>query len=116
MSDKSVLPLTGLPLPVQRALTKLGDDLALARRRRRISTLSMAQRIQTSVATLRRMERGDPTVAVGTVAKALWVLNEINRLSGLLDTSADELGLQLMDAAVPQRIRKRAITPESGAM
>ena len=105
-----------LPLPVQRALHKLGEDLALARRRRRISTNSMAERIQISVATLRRMERGDPTVAVGTVAKALLVLDEIDRLSRLLDTSVDEIGMQLMDAAVPKRIRKKLITPASGAL
>ena len=105
-----------LPLPAQRALRKLGEDMALARRRRRISTVSMAERLQISVATLRRMERGDPTVAVGTVAKALLVFNEVERLSGLLDTRDDALGLQLMDAQLPERIRKRAITPGSGAL
>lgn len=107
---------TTLPLPVRRSLRKLGEDLALARRRRRISTASMAERIQVSVATLRRLERGDPTVAIGTVAQALLVFNAIDRLAQLLDTAADEVGLQLMDEAVPKRIRKKPLGPASGAL
>jgi len=105
-----------LPLLVRRSLHKLGEDLALARRRRRISTASMAERIQCSVATLRRMERGDPTVAIGTVAQALLVFNAIERLAQLLDTGSDEVGLQLMDEAVPKRIRKKTPGPASGAL
>ena len=107
---------TGLPQPVRRALRKLGEDLALARRRRRISTASMAERVQVSVATLRRMERGDATVAIGTVAQALLVFNAIDRVTHLLDTGSDAVGLQLMDEAVPQRIRKKALGPASGAL
>jgi transcriptional regulator with XRE-family HTH domain len=102
MSDKSNQPT--LPLPVRRALGQLGGDLALARRRRRISTQSMADRLQISTATLRRLERGDPSLSVGTLAKALLVLNALERFSGLLDTGADDLGLQLMDEALPKRI------------
>ncbi len=112
MSDKQ----KALPLPIRRSLRKLGDDLALARRRRRISTASMAERIQVSVATLRRMERGDPTVAIGTVARALLVFNAIDHLTMLLDTGADDVGLQLMDEALPKRIRKKVLGPASGAL
>jgi len=102
MSDKINRP--ALPLPVRRALGQLGGNLALARRRRRISTQSMAERLQISTATLRRLERGDPSLSMGTLAKALLVLNALERFSGLLDTGADDLGLQLMDEALPKRI------------
>ena len=114
MSDKA--REATLPLPVRRSLRKLGEDLALARRRRRISTASMAERIQISVATLRRMERGDPRVAIGTVAQALLVFNAVDRLAQLLDTASDDVGLQLMDEAVPKRIRKKPLGPASGAL
>lgn len=96
-----------LPLPVRRAIKQLGQNLALARRRRRISTQSMAERLQISTATLRRLERGDPSLAVGTLAKALLVLNALEQFSNLLDTGADELGLQLMDEALPKRIVRK---------
>jgi transcriptional regulator with XRE-family HTH domain len=99
---------SALPLPVRRALGQLGGDLALARRRRRISTQSMAERLQISTATLRRLERGDPSLSVGTLAKALLVLNALERFSGLLDTGADDLGLQLMDEALPKRIVRKS--------
>ena len=105
-----------LPLPVARALKKLGSDLALARRRRRLTQESMAERIQTSVATLRRMERGDHSIAVGTIAQAFLVLGELDRINGLLDTAADGIGLTLMNQQLPQRVRRTRVTPGSGAL
>lgn len=71
----------------------------------------MAERLQISTMTLHRLERGDPAVAVGTLATALHVLGELERLSAILDTSTDELGLQLMNEAVPRRIRKKTSAP-----
>jgi hypothetical protein len=68
----------------------------------------MAERLQISTATLRRLERGDPTLAVGTLAKALLVLNALGQFSNLLDTGADDLGLQLMDEALPKRIARKS--------
>jgi len=106
MSDKSNNP--GLPLPVRRALVQLGSDLGLARRRRRIS-----DRLQVSTATLRRLERGDPSLAMGTLAKALLVLNALERFSHMLNTGTDDLGLQLMDAGLPKRISRKSSSRES---
>ena len=114
MSDKA--NRSTLPLPVRRAIKQLGQNLALARRRRRISTQSMAERLQISTATLRRLERGDPTLAVGTLAKALLVLNALEQFSNLLDTGADELGLQLMDEALPKRIVRKSSGREPEAL
>jgi transcriptional regulator with XRE-family HTH domain len=104
-----------LPLPVRRGLKKLGEDIALARRRRRLSTQSMAERLQVSLKTLQRLEKGDPTVAVGTVATAMFVLNELERFTNLLDSAGDDVGLALMDQNLPKRIRskKAAKSPEA---
>ena len=76
----------------------------------------MAERIQTSVATLRRMEHGDERIAIGTIAQALFVLGELDKVTRLLDTASDDIGLTLMNQQLPQRIRKKRITPESGAL
>jgi transcriptional regulator with XRE-family HTH domain len=62
---------SSIPLPARHALLKLGRDLALARRKRRISTSDMAARLFVSRDTLWRLERGDATVALGTLATAL---------------------------------------------
>jgi transcriptional regulator with XRE-family HTH domain len=102
-----------IPAPVSRALIKLGRDLSLARRRRRLSQGSFAERMGISLGTLKRLENGDPGVAIETVARALHVLGEIDRIDTLLDTSADELGLVLMDEQLPQRVRVRK---SSGAL
>ena len=105
-----------VPMPVVRALEKLGHDLSLARRRRMLTQESMAERIQTSVATLRRLEKGDPRVAIGVIAQAFLVLGELNKISGLLDTATDEIGLSLMNEQLPQRVRNKKRTVSSGAL
>ena len=98
-----------LDAQVARALTPLGEDLSLARRRRGISMQSMATRMGVSLKTVQRLEKGDATVALGTAARALIVLGEVDKLAHLLDTARDDLGLQLMNQAVRKRVR----TPRS---
>lgn len=95
------------PLPVERAITKLGTDLSRARRRRRISRASLAERSGISEATLKRLENGDAAVALGNLARTLYVLGELGRLDRLLDTATDELGMQLADEQLPKRVRAR---------
>ena len=65
---------TPTPLPVQRALLKLGADLSLARRRRHISQASLAERMGASLSTVRRMEKGDARVPIHFFARALHQL------------------------------------------
>jgi len=105
-----------VPMPVVRALEKLGHDLSLARRRRMLTQASMAERIQTSVATLRRLEKGDPRISIGVIAQAFLVLGELNKITGLLDTATDEIGLSLMNEQLPQRVRNKKRTVSSGAL
>jgi transcriptional regulator with XRE-family HTH domain len=99
-------PATCLPLPAERALRKLGRDLALARRKRGISTNDMAGRLFVSRDTLWRLERGDPTVALGTLVTAAFILNLHERLANLAAPGSDELGLSLDERRLPQRIRR----------
>jgi len=102
------------PLPVQRALLKLGSDLSLARRRRHFSQASLAERMGASLSTVRRMEKGDARVPIHFFARALYVFGEIQALERLLDTANDEIGLLLMDEQLPQRVRRRP--QDSGAL
>jgi transcriptional regulator with XRE-family HTH domain len=95
-----------LPLPAAHALRKLGRDLALARRKRGISTADMAARLFVSRDTLWRLERGDPTIAMGTVATATFVLQFHERLATLAEPARDLLALGLDEKRLPQRIRR----------
>ena len=96
-----------LPLPAARALHKLGHELALARRKRGISTSDMASRLFVSRDTLWRLERGDPGVALGTFATLAFVLGLHGRLADLAAPATDELALSLDERRLPQRIRRR---------
>jgi transcriptional regulator with XRE-family HTH domain len=96
-----------LPLPVERAIHKLGSDLSLARRRRHISQASLAERMGASLSTVRRMEKGDGRVPLHFFARALHVFGETQALAQLLDTANDDIGLALMDEQLPKRVRTK---------
>ena len=80
---------------VQKQLAALGLRLRLARERRKLGTELFAERLGVSRETLRRMEKGDATIALGTFMRALRVLG----LDGDIDQLAadDELGRKLQD-------------------
>jgi hypothetical protein len=101
-----------LPLPVIRALRKLGHDIKDARRRRRIPVTLAAERASISKTTWLKVEKGDPGVLVRTYITVLFVLGLIDRVSALADPSTDNVGLRLEEEQLPQRIRrKRHKTP-----
>ena len=93
------------PLPVIRALTKLGHNLRDARKRRRLPVAVLAGRVSISRMTLYKVEKGDPAVAMGTYAGVLFVLGMEDRLADVADPRHDSVGLELEEERLPQRIR-----------
>ncbi len=93
------------PIPVKRALYKLGRDIRDARRRRRIPMALMAERAAISRTTLTKVEKGAPGVAVGIYASVLFVLGMVGRLGDLAAPETDRVGLELEEERLPQRIR-----------
>jgi len=104
-----------LPLPVKRALAKLGEDIRSARLRRRITTTTMAERAFITRPTLRKVEHGDPGVSLGIYATIMFVLGMTPRLADLADSRTDEVGLQLDEERLPKRIRHRGIARRKSA-
>lgn len=92
---------------VDRALKKLGGDLKDARRRRRIKTTLMAERLGVTRATLERMENGSASVSMGTYAMALYSLNpaKLDELASIFSREKDVMGQIISDRDLPQRIR-----------
>lgn len=87
------------PFPAaERQMSALGGRLRLARLRRKLSTVQMAERMAVSRDTLHRLEAGDPAVALGTYLRALRVLG-LDRDLDLL-AQDDELGRKLQDLAL----------------
>ncbi len=93
------------PIPVRRALRKLGQNIRSARLRRRIPTAIMAERSSISRTTLHKIEKGNLGVALGHYATVLFVLGMIEHLADLADIRNDQLGLDLAEDSLPQRIR-----------
>ena len=93
------------PIPVARALLKLGRDLRDARRRRRIPAAILAERASISRTTLNKIEKGDPGASLGNYATVLFALGMIDRLADIADPTNDAVGLQLEEEHLPQRIR-----------
>ncbi len=98
-------PPPQLPLSVKRALVRLGRDISAARRRRRLPLEVVAERAFTTRQTVARVERGDPKVAMGTVATILFALGLTDRVASLAAPASDELGLALEEERLPERVR-----------
>jgi len=81
-----------------KALVTLGENLRLARRRRKITAQMMAERANMSVMTLRSLERGSPHVAMCNymaVIACLGFQDDVARIA-----ADDVLGRDLQDAAL----------------
>ncbi len=88
---------------MRRLLEQVGANLELARRRRRDSAQTVAQRAGISRKTLYRAERGDPAVSLGIYARVLQALRLEQDLANL--AADDELGRKLQDAGLLTRRR-----------
>lgn len=93
-----------LPRAARHALVKLGADIAVARKKRRISTISMAERAFISRGTLYKVEKGDPTVSMGIYATVLGILGLADGLAGVADRRDDTLGLDIEEDRLPRKI------------
>ena len=86
----NILPAT------EEILRNMGEQIKLARLRRNLSTQLVAERAGISRATLWKIEKGEPPVAIGMYAAALHALNNLDK-DLLLVAKDDELGRQLQD-------------------
>jgi hypothetical protein len=98
--------LTSLPPPVSSALRDLGENLAIARVRRKEPQRAWAKRLGISVPTLIRMEHGDPGVSMGIYATALWLMGRVQSIKDAADPGADRGALEL---DVREAVQRRAV-------
>lgn len=91
-----------LPVPVKKALGKLGQDIKDGHRR--IPMSLMAKRAFISRVTLTKVEKGDPAVSLGIYASVLFVLGLTSRLADLADANHDQVGRMLEEERLPARI------------
>ena len=97
---------------VARLLEGFGENLKLARLRRKLSADSVSQRAGITRRTLSKVERGDPGVALGIYTRVMQVLRLEDDLSRL--AVDDVLGRKLQDAGItPKRRAPRRESPSS---
>lgn len=86
-------------------LAKMGEQIKLARLRRNLAVELVSERADISRATLWKVEKGDPSVAIGIYAAVLHALGGMDT-DLLLVAKDDALGRTLQDLNLP--IRRRA--------
>ena len=99
--------IKAMPPAAAAALRKVGADLAIARKRRKQPLREWAARLDVSVPTLMRMEKGDPAVSAGVYATALWIMNRHAALAAAADPEEDVAALENEISAAAQRHRRR---------
>ncbi|MDE3074824.1 MAG: helix-turn-helix domain-containing protein [Chloroflexota bacterium] len=103
---------------VAQASAHLGENVRLARQRRRLTMEMVAERAGLSRVTLSKIEHGDPSVTLGAYASVLFVLGLEQQLETL--AADDALGRKLQDLAVGRRVvperrtSTRSVSPRSG--
>ena len=79
----------------QNILDQLGENIKLARKRRKLTTIQVAERAGIDRKTLYKVEQGDPKVTLGTYFNVLRILNlQDDFLKLAVD---DEFGRKLQD-------------------
>ncbi len=91
----------------QRLLEQLGENLKLARKRRRLTTSQVAERAGISRSTLYHLEKGNANSSLGTLLQVLVSLNLQDDLTAL--AADDELGRKLQDIQLSQSRSRRKV-------
>lgn len=90
----------------QRMLETMGEQIKMARLRRNLATELVAERAGISRATLWAVEKGTPTVSIGTYAAVLHALGGMDKDFELI-AKDDEFGRKLQDLNIQTRGRAK---------
>jgi len=91
-------------LKQQTILARIGENIKLARLRRKLTVRSMAERAGIAVSTLTNIEDGSPSVSLGSYLQVLSILRLEEDLTLIADQ--DPMGRQIQDAGLI--VKKRA--------
>ncbi|MEE4359653.1 MAG: helix-turn-helix transcriptional regulator [Desulfococcaceae bacterium] len=96
-----------IPPNILSILSRLGEHIRIARKRRKITMDDMASRMFVIRKTLSRLENGEPGVSLSVFALALWVLGLEKELVGIAAPEQDKVGIFMERQRLPKRIRKK---------
>jgi len=94
-----------IPMPVNKALKTLGQNIKEARIKRRLTLELVAERAGISYLSLLNVEKGSATVSMGIYAKVLFVIGLVEDLYNVANPDKDEVGKILEYENLPKRVR-----------
>ena len=98
---------------VRSELLRLGENIAIARKRRRLTQKHLADAASVTPETIRGLEKGKPGISIGTLAMVLLSLGESGRLGEIMTPPTDAIGMVISVHDLPKRVRvKRRAEPK----
>ena len=91
---------------VEELLQQVGQNIKMARIRRNLTILELANRVHVDERAISRLEKGDPSINFKNLVTVLMVLGLEDSVFDLADPNADELGRALELQKYPKRVRK----------
>lgn len=95
------------PFAVKDSARRLGERLALARKRRRLTLRELAAKAGISYDTVRAAEAGNLQTGLGAYLAMLWAMGLESEMDTVADPDRDETGKQLDMARQPRRVAHR---------
>lgn len=95
------------PFAVRSGARRLGERLALARKRRRLTLRELAAKAGISYDTARAVEAGNLQTGLGAYLAMLWAMGLESEVNSFVDPDRDETGKQLEIARQPRRVAHR---------
>jgi transcriptional regulator with XRE-family HTH domain len=94
-----------LPPRIKLSLTKLGEDIEIARKKRRLTTTALCERAGISRPLYLRMIHGAPGTSIGAYAMVFFGLGLGTIFDEVCDSVRDTTGMLLEEGRLPKRIR-----------
>lgn len=91
----------------QQQLLALGHFLKIARKRRGWSQEIVAKRLQVSIDTVKRAEKGDSGIGIGTVLSFFTLYQRIEQFSSVTNPNTDTIGISLSNERLPARVHPK---------
>jgi DNA-binding XRE family transcriptional regulator len=85
---------TEYPQAVLQQIELLGQNIAIARKRRGETQAQWARRLGVSQPTMARIERGDPSVAMASYAMCMWLVNPAMAVADVIAPQNDHAALE----------------------
>lgn len=95
-----------LPIPANEALRQVGQNIRIARKRRRMSLRELAERSLLTIPTVQRAEREPGKVSLAVLAQILFVLNLLDGLKAVASPAGDVEGQALEVGRLPKSARQ----------